>query len=102
MAGAEANKIPATKLAKAAAATDETSAAGLGSVKADDPSMRAQLTGAGEAHAAGYLLASVVPANEETVAPERVVVDDDESSVACVVVAGLTHVNGVVAGLASV
>ena len=55
-----------------------------------------------EAHAAGYLLASVVPANEETVAPERVVVDDDESSVACVVVAGLTHVNGVVAGLASV
>lgn len=57
-----------------------------------------------EAHAAGYLLASVasvVPANEETVAPERVVVDD-ESSVACVVVAGLTHVNGVVAGLASV
>ena len=56
----------------------------------------------GEAHAAGYLLASVVPANEETVAPERVVVDDDESSVACVVVAGLTHVNGVVAGLASV
>ena len=32
----------------------------------------------------------------------RLVVVDDESSVACVVVAGLTHVNGVVAGLASV
>jgi len=52
-----------------------------------------------EAHAAGYLLASVAPANERT----AVVVDENDasSSVACVVVAGLAHVNGVVAGLAA-
>ena len=51
MAGAEANKIPATKLAKAAAATNETSAAGLGS-SADDFIMRGQLASAGEVRGA--------------------------------------------------
>jgi len=50
-----------------------------------------------EAHAAGYLLASVAPANEHTAA----VVDENDETIACVVVAGLAHVNGVVAGLAA-